>query len=209
MAQDGNIITVDTTQFQRMFHELSAHLSEENMQKLYVRTLNETGKKARTIIPRALRMEYAAKPAVGFYKKDIKSARISRKPGNVTCVIPIGGKRGYNADTYEIRGLPNHGHTQKGVRQLLTIRNVRGRNNQLPATMRNYGGHPPFLNRKYILVRLTSKRYPIARVPGLATAEMPLHRSREQVETDLEFYMIQRLVHNFNYIMQQQLDKGI
>lgn len=205
MPRVGTYLYVDAKEFEDKFRELSSFLNEKNARTLYFRTLNETGRKAKTIIPRALRAEYAAKPPINFYKKDIGSARISRKASDVVCTIPISGLKGYNRTSFSITGRPNHGVTQKGKRQLLKIKTVRGTNEHLPYHMKRYGGQPPFLNNKYILTRVGKARYPIIRIPGLATAQMPLNRGQERVERDLEAYMMERLIHNFNYLLDQQI----
>ena len=53
----------------------------------------------------------------------------------------------------------------------------------------------------------TKKRLPIAVVSGVAVPQMPLNRSKDDVVKELLAYMEDRLDHNFDYILDQELGR--
>ena len=73
----------------------------------------------------------------------------------------------------------------------------------MPAKMEHQGGQPPFMIGKVAFTRkYANKSHPIVHVVGLGVPQMPINKSREDVEKAIRKVVETRLVHHFEVLFR-------
>lgn len=191
-------LEIDASEFFDLTESMRAKLTPENFDRLMYRTLNEVGKHSRPAIKKAVMSEYAVKGA--FVTSAIKSAQITGGGGSISCKIPLIGPKGNVGSTFAATG----GHAGwNPPKYRVTAQIVKSGKSILPSSMSSYGGQPPFINTAFsdlAFTRLGKDRDPIVKVSALALPQMPLNRSKKEVEADLMTYAEKRAIHHFSRI---------
>ena len=199
MPRVGLDLKINTDEVVAIAERLSRSLTGEQFDRLMYRTLNEASRKVRTETKQAVSQDYAVTQA--WAAAHMLGTQLSGGGGHWTCIIPMSGKRGVIGGTFAASG-GRLDRRSKKVKRHLTMRAeiLRGKKSILPDKMEHQGGNPPFMAGKVGFTRTTKKRFPIARVVGLALPQMPINQSRPKIEASMVKYMTERLEHNFQHM---------
>ena len=188
-------LNIDCTEVQRIVHQVSRSLSDEQLDRLMFRTLKEVGKKARTETGRAVAAEYAVTKAWAMGRMD--NPRLGGGGGGWSCVIPMKDRRGNVGKTYKVMGWRRGSSSKLGK---VRAKIYRGATSTLPDKMKNYGNNPPFVAKGMAFTRKTKHPYPIASIVDIAMPQMPLNKSKPMVEQAIMETMVKRLTHNLEHM---------
>lgn len=193
-------LEIDISNCKALMDHIQDTLGQEKMGRIMMRTLNEAGKRTRTILKEEIPKEYEAKPR--WIQSTIGSARIG-KHGNITgCTIPIDGTRGTIGKAGRFSTYGRTDRVPKGKMRKLRAKLVTGKISELPQKMNNQGGNPPFVAKGLVFTRKTDKPKPIVRVVDRGIPQMPLHRSKEDVQGRIADYTQERLAHHFRRMIE-------
>lgn len=207
----GNIY-IDTSDVNELFSQLRAIHTKDNMDKLMQRAIRRTGSRVKTIVKKDVPQKYhITSSQVG---KDIKSPQMGGGAAGPSCTIPIIGVRHIiGGKTFSASG---GRHGWKGIvagkRYKIKAQIIKGKTSVLPETIAEQGGNPPFRNlsakrlNKAVFTRqkgagFPPKNTPIGRVVGIATPQMPLNRSEQEVQEDIINFLAKRMEHEHAYMM--------
>ena len=175
-------------------------VSGETADEILRHTVYDTAKKVKTIVGKEIPEDYNVTSS--WVKKQV-GAPVWGGGSEVSIRIPIKGTRGSIGGTFGASGGARGWAAVRKGRYKVKTRIVKGTQSVLPATMDHQSaGMPPFRNigsklGKATFVRKGKARLPIVSVKGLSVAQMPLNRSREDVENEIQDYMAKRLAHYF------------
>jgi hypothetical protein len=156
-----------------------------------------TGGHVRRILRTDLPKQYVIKP--GEVGKAVGSAKIS----GLSCTIPVRGpKRILGPKGFTASG-GAHGWNSLRKKYRVKAKIVRSGTSILPANAGSYGGKPPFRNLSapslngITFTRAGDSRKPIKAMVGIAIPQMPMNRSKPDVQKDILNYMSKRIEHEF------------
>lgn len=192
-------LEIDASELSEILDRMRGVLSTQRFNQILNSVTYRTGQHVKQILKEDLPMQYVIKPTpVG---KAVGGARMS----GTGCTIPIFGPRRDIGGTRG-RGFPASGGAKgwkiKGPYKI-TAEIVKGHPSELPAIMKNYGGMPPFRNlaakklHNLAFTRAGKKRLPIHKVVAIGIPQMPMNRSKDEVQADIVSYMMKRLDHEF------------
>lgn len=206
-------LEIDVSDAKRKMDMLSLALTKDEMVKLEERVIRRTAKRVKTIVAKEVPKKYHIKNSA--VRKDIKRPQYGHSMGGIQCSIPIEGERHIiGGKTFTAAG---GRHGWKGIvagkRYKIKAQIIRGKASVLPETM-GAGDNPPF--RNFSAPRLNNAAFtraksagfppnnlPLTRVVGIATPQMPLNRSADDVQDEIGDYMDKRIDAEFNYIMKK------
>ncbi len=195
MAQRIMELTIDDSEARREINFLKTHMTPRQFNQAMYGVFRETGRHIGTILRKDLPKKYHV-AKMGDITSTVQKPQMQMSNSNVGCVIPLRGPRksigGYYAAKGSARGWES---TRKKYR--VTARIVKGVESKLPAKMDD-GGMPPFRNipsklGKVTFAREGKARFPIVSVKGIAIPQMPMNRSREDVERDIDSFLHKRI----------------
>lgn len=189
----GAYLYIDASELQRKIATLRGVLSTAGFNRVITRTFNEVGRKSRTLIAKEVQKDYAVTQK--WVKSQIGGYTLGNGVGGgVVCVIPLSSHKGTIGGRFKL----------SGRKRAITAKILKKGLSTMPARMKNQGGNPPFYIPKYgaVFTRRTSERTPIVRVVGLAVPQMPLGRSENNVSTTLLNFGMERLEHNFVFMLE-------
>lgn len=191
----GIEITVDDSDVKAKLDFMKRNLKPERFERAMYRIYSRTGKHVRQIVKTDVPKQYV----IGAQKvgKAVQDAKVS----GMSCIIPIRDKRGNIGSQYGAAG-GAHGWASLHRKYKVKARIVKGGQSILPSDMRSYGGQPPFRNLGSKLGGLTftragKARVPIMKVSGIAIPQMPMNRSRADVENDIMNWMKKQVEREF------------
>lgn len=201
-------LDVDISDAKATIDALRAVHTEQEMEKLLYRVFKRTGGRVKTILRQDLPKEYEVKPAwVGRHVGNPQTT-IGGGGMGVSCSIPIDGTRGSIGGTYSAKGGRHGWRATRGKRYKVGAKIIKGESSTLPGEMSHQGGNPPFRNfgsklGKATFTRVGKDRYPIVSVVGLAVPQMPLNRSKEDVQEDIMVTLMKRLESEHAFIISR------
>lgn len=207
-------LQIDVSDAKRKMDRLSACLTKDEMIKLEERVIRRTARRVKGIVATEVPKKYHIKSSA--VRKDIKRPQYGRGAlGGIQCSIPIEGERHIiGGKTFTAAG-GRHGWKgiRAGKRYKIKAQIVKGQTSVLPENM-DPGKNPPFRNLS--APRLNNAAFtrgqmagfppdnlPLVRVVGIATPQMPMNRSEEDVQGEIGDYMDKRIDAEFNYIMKK------
>jgi len=202
-------LEVDASELHEEINILKHAMKPEAFDRAMYGIFKQTGKHVKKILQTDLPQKYNIKsPEVG---KAVQGAKVTMGSGSgAGCTIPVvasrrhigGGGRGFTAYGYR-RGWASltSGHYD------ITAVIYRGKRSRLPAHMKSYGGKPPFRNVPSKLNGLTftragDARLPIMVVKGIGIPQMPMNRSKPEVQNDIKDYMFNRMEHRLQALVR-------
>lgn len=200
-------LDVDVSDAKRLVGVLREVHSQDEIEKMMYRALRRTGNHVRKILKTELPKEYNVKP--GWIDSQLGSPRISMGGKDINCTIPIRGERGTIGGSGKFNAQHGaHGWNSLNRKYRVTAQILKGKRSTLPPEMSHQGGHPPFRNLGSKLggatfTRKTDARLPIAKVAGIGVPQMPLNRSRGDVESEIVAFLEKRLAAEHNYIISR------
>lgn len=204
----GQYLNIDVSQARETIDALRAVHSEHEMNQLLYRAFNRTGGRVKTILRQQLPQDYEVTP--GWVGSQVGSPNTTIGIGGfgVSCSIPINGKRGSIGGRYSATGGAHGWNALKRKRYKISAKIINGKGSTLPTEMKNQGGNPPFRNLgsklgKATFTRVGKERLPIARVVGIGVPQMPLNRSKEDVQEDIMDTLMKRLEHEHAFLISK------
>lgn len=206
MAGSGIYLEIDVSDAARMIKALRAVHTESEMRLLLRRVFVRTGKTVKRILKEELPKEYVVTP--GWVGSQVGAPRMGGGLGAIGCTIPITGKRGSIGGRYSASGGAHGWNAVRRGRYRINASIVRDGASTMPPVMSHQGGNPPFRNLGSSLggVAFTRKgkdRFPIAKVVGLAVPQMPLNRSKEDVQDEIMDTLMKRLEAEHAYLISR------
>ena len=193
----GSTIYVDITDLADTIAKMKSIMSTSSFEEMMRRTFNDAGRKVKTIIRKEVPKDYEVTAAwagsmVGWPKSQGGA-------GQIGVVVPIKGTRGSIGGRYKVSGA--RGRPKKGRRYKINAKIVKGQTSTMPATMDHQGGQPPFMANGVAFTRKYAHQpYPIVHVVGLGVPQMPINKSKDDVEKDIKEVVEKRLVHHFGQL---------
>ena len=188
----GANIYVDISDLQETIKKMKDVMSRGAFEEMLRCTFNDAGRKVKTIVSREVPQDYEVtaswvRNSVGWPKR-LPSTQIGVE-------IPINGHRGSIGGRYR---------ATRATGGKIRARIVKNQTTILPDNMpAHLGGQPPFMVRKdnndrMVFTRMyKGKPYPIVRVVGLGVPQMPINKSRDDVQDEIRTVVEKRLVHHF------------
>ena len=207
-------LDIDVSSAKETIAALRKVYTEAELRRMVYSAFKRTAQYTRTAVKRILPQEYhVTQKVVGKHigQPVIKMGGIGL---GVSCVIPIKGKRLSIGGSFKARGgMPGWSAVRAGKRYKITAKIVRDGNSTMPGTMEHQGGYPPFINtvapklHNAAFTRTGRKtkngKDAIAKVVGIAVPQMPMNRSKEEVEDAVAKKLIERLEHEHAWRVQQ------
>ena len=202
----GSTIYVDISDLMETIEHMKGALSDHAFHEMMRRTFNDAGRKVKTIMRQEVPKDYEVGANwVGSMVQWPKSRGLG-------VVVPIKGKRGSIGGRFHATGgsFARKGYTTKSgkvvkaarVNKKIRAKIVKGQASAMPDTMDHQGGQPPFMINGVAFTRkLPNRAYPIVRVVGLGVPQMPINRSREEVQEEIREVISKRLQHHFTILM--------
>lgn len=203
-------LNIDISDAKETIDKLRLVHSPDEMKKLLYRAVSRTGRQVRTIIKTEVPKDYEVKPT--WVASHVKNPKISYGGGGlgVKCVIPIDGHRGSVGGRFGASGGSHGWNAAKkgGKRYKIKAKIVKGTTSTMPETMKRQGGNPPFRNLGSSLggvtfTRVGKGRFPIARVVGIGVPQMPMNRSQDDVQKQINETLIKRLEHEHKFLISR------
>lgn len=207
----GANIYVDVSDLMQTIEMMRSVMTEEAFAEMLRRTFMDAGRKVKTIVRTEIPQDYEvtagwAGSAVGFPKMGGGSG--------ISVTIPIKGARGSIGGRFPATGgsFSRKGYTYTRNGKTITVKGrrinkqirakiVKGQSSTLPATMDHQGGQPPFMIHGVAFTRKQAgKSHPIAHVVGLGVPQMPINRSKDDVQNAIKDVVETRLVHHFGQL---------
>ena len=199
-------LEVDASELNSEINRLKSVMTPQQFDRAMYGIFQRTGTHVKTILRKDLPVQYNIKSAeVG---KAVQKASVSRGGSGTGCTIPVVAPR---------RKIGHGGFTAYGGRKGwasltsghydVTAVIYRGKRSKLPGHMKQYGGKPPFRNIGSSLGGLTmtrsgDARLPIEKVMGIAIPQMPMNKSKPEVQNDIKDYMFQRMEHRLQALIR-------
>lgn len=198
-------LEIDISEAQETISKLKENLSQDQFNRLMYRVFKRTGERVKTIVKRDLKEQYHVTPT--WVGSQIGAPRMSfGGNGQVGCSIPIKGQRASIGGRYSATGGAHGWNALHRKRYKISAKVVKGQTSTLPATIKSMGNQPPFRNLgsklgKAAFTRKGKSRLPIVPVVGIAVPQMPMNRSREDVQEDIMETLMKRMEHEYEQII--------
>lgn len=196
-------IEIDASEVKNEIDFLKTHMTHHQFVNAMYTVFRQTGNHVGTILKQDLPTHYyvTSKEIGAVVQKPIMSVAGEQ----VGCTIPLRGPKKSIGGGFTAKG------SAKGwqsVRKKYTVsaKIVKGSVSKLPQKMDSYGGMPPFRNipsklGSVAFTRSGKSRLPIMKVVGIAVPQMPMNRSRADVERDIVEYLQNRLDHRIQALL--------
>ena len=206
-------LDIDISDAKAKIEALRAVHTEREMNQLLYRAFKRTGGRVKTILRQEIPQDYEVKASwVGSH---VGSPRTTIGGGGmgVSCTIPIDGARGSIGGRFKADGGAPGWSTLKGKRYKINANIVKEKTSTLPSVMKHQGKNPPFINTSApklngVAFTRTGKKTKngktqIVRVVGIGVPQMPLNRSKEDVQEDIMETLMKRLEHEHAYLISR------
>ena len=197
------MLEIDSSEVDAAVTRLRNVLTPARCNQVMAGIFRRTEGHVRKILKSDLPNQYYVKPSeVGAA---VKKARVTSGALGAGCVIPVTGPKKSIGGGFGASG-GAHGWRSLHRRYSVKARIVKAAQSTLPASMGSYGGMPPFRNLGSRLggvtfTRAGKGRFPIMKVSGIAIPQMPMNRSKAEVQADIEAYLRGRIEHEFQRLM--------
>lgn len=188
-------IDINSEEIQQEIRFLRNHMSETQFKRAMYGVFRDTSRHVSSILRKDLPKQYHVKSSE--VRTTVKSPKLNFNGPSVGCVIPLRGPRKKIGTGFTATGSAR-GWESRRKKYRVKARIVKSGTSTLPASMDDYGGMPPFRNipsklGKATFTRTGKVRLPIKVVTGISIPQMPMNRSRADVEKDITDYLIGRL----------------
>lgn len=209
MAKDGVYMNIDISEAMETINALRSIHTQDEFKRLMYNAFKRTGNHVKTILKSDLPREYHVKPS--WIASQVGAPRTELGCGaGVRCSIPIEGTRGSIGGMYKASG-GAHGWNSVMRRYKIRAKIAKAGRSTLPSKMEHQGGFPPFRNLGSKLGNLTFTRTgkktrtgkdAIVKVVGIGIPQMPMNRSKEDVQTDIMEMLMKRLEQEHKRILK-------
>ena len=197
------MLEIDASELNAEIERLRNVLTPERFNQVMYGIFRRVEGHVRRILQSDLPHQYYVKP--GEVGASVRKAHVTIGALGVGCVIPVTGPKKSIGGGFGASG-GAHGWRSVHRRYSVKARIVKAAQSTLPASMGSYGGMPPFRNLGSRLggvtfTRAGKGRFPILKVSGIAIPQMPMNRSKAEVQADIEAYLRGRIEHEFQRLM--------
>lgn len=195
----GATVYVDISHLKGTIDTMKYAMTEKAFHEMMRRTFNDAGKKVRTILKTEVPKDYQV--GANWVGEKVGWPKIN----GLSCVVPIRGTRGSDGGRFPVKGA--RGRPRKGVKKTINVAILRGKTSQLPDSLPNQGGQPPFImmngSKKVVMTRkYANKSLPIVHVVGLGVPQMPINKSEAKVQEEITKVIEKRLVHHYERLFK-------
>ena len=201
-------LRVDTSDAQALIEKMKAVHTQKEFELLMYRAFRRTGAKVKTILATEIPKSYEVNPS--SVRRTVGAPRTPFGGGAaVNCCIPIDGKRHSIGGEFSARGGARGWNVIKGRRYKITARIIRGTTSTLPEEMKNIGDEPPFRNysaptlNRVAFSRKGKGRLPIQKIVGIGIPQMPMNRSKDDVQDEIVTHLMGRIEHEHRYLINR------
>lgn len=199
-------LNIDSSKLQGTIEKMRAVHTQREFELLMMRAFRRTGQKVKTILKTELPKDYHVKPT--WIGQNVRSPQTNFGGFGgmaVSCNIPIDGARGVMGRQFGASG-PRGRPSRSRKAYKITARVVKAGTTTLPSHMRNQGGQPPFISRGgtgggIVFTRKGKARLPIVRVVGIGVPQMPLNRSKEEIQEEILETVKARIEHEHAFLI--------
>lgn len=211
-SNPGISLQIDATEMMHDLDHFRSQMSQDQFERAMASVFRRVPGHVRKILKQDIPMKYLPKKSdIGHA---VQGAQISSGfGGNLGCVIPVRGKRLGIGTGFKATGGARGWKIKKyKIRAKIVTSGV----STLPDHMSSYGGQPPFRNTaakkagfsKNVWTRAGKSRLPVMRVVGIAVPQMPLNRSKTDVQDDIATYMQARVRQECEHRIAAACSKG-
>lgn len=198
-------LEIDASELDEEINRLRSVMTPKQFDRAMYGIFQRTGRHVSKILKDELPKQYYVKPrAIG---DAVKNAKVTTGAGGVGCSIPVVAPRINIGSGFSASGGAKGWNNVKYKRKYrVKARIVKTGQSTLPAKADSYGDQPPFRNLGSKLGGLTftrkgESRGPILKMSGIAIPQMPMNRSKEDVERDIIDYMKERMEARFQALI--------
>lgn len=191
-------LDIDCSDVLRLCDQYRSQMSKANFDRMMHRIVQRTGKHVGVVLSKDIPQHYAVKAMQ--VRRAVGKPSMSGGGSDVSCNIPIRGTRGRIGGMFKATG----GAPGWNVRPYrVKAKIVKGNASVIP--QKAMGGVAPFRNtiaprlNNLTFTRQGKDRFPIAAISGIAIPQMPMNRSKEDVEKDIADFMYQQAQHEIQY----------
>lgn len=193
---------IDASDLKDKITRLQDVMKPEQFEQAMYGIFRRTGRHVAAILKKDLPPKYEIKP--GEIGRAVKNPQIGYGMGGIGCTIPIVDIRRKIGTEFRASG-GAHGWNSVRRKYRVKARVLKGAQSTLPAKW--HSGYPPFRNLGSSLggqayARSSKKRGPILKITGIAIPQMPMNRSRPEVEQDIKDYLEKQMEERFNALMR-------
>lgn len=212
----GRYMAIDVSDAEALFEALRQQLSERQGRLMLTRALRRTSQHVKTIVKKEVSEDYV----IPQYQvaKHIGRMVFGGNGADISCAIPIRGHRlsiGGKGKNYSFpaqggaKGWASLNYIGK-KRYKVKANIVRGKQSVLPTEMNKISdSNAPFRNtsapklNNVTFVRKGQHRFPIQKVVGIAVPQMPMNRSRDDVQEEISAFLMKRMMAEYQYIISK------
>lgn len=199
-------VEIDDAELQRDLLALKAACTPEVFNRAMYRVMVRTSSTIKRIVKTDVPHEYEVRP--GQVAATIGKPRMTSSGTGVGCIIPVVGPRRYIGPEFKAKhGAHGWKVLRRKKRYKVTARIVKGQESELPTKLDDFNGMAPFRNLGSKIMpnawhRLSKKRGPIMSMVGIAIPQMPLNRSRDEIEGEIMTTMKTRTAHELQRVLK-------
>ena len=191
----GSGFYIDISQVMDTIEMMQRVMTPEKFNEMLRRTFNDAGKKVKTIMRTEIPKDYEV--SAGWVGSKVGWPQ----PRGIGVVIPIKGTRGSVGGRFGVLGQRGRPSKKSKRAYKINAKIMKGQTSTMPAKMEHQGGQPPFMVGKVAFTRkYANKSHPIVHVVGLGVPQMPLNKSRGDVEKAIQETVEKRLQHHFTQL---------
>lgn len=202
----GIYLNVDASDLMDKVDMLKIAMTPKQFDNAMCGIFRRTGGHVKKILREDLPKKYEIKPKeVG---EAVKSPRVTTGGLGVGCSIPIAApRRSIGPGGFSASG-GAHGWNSMRRKYRVKARIVKSGQSTLPAQAGSYGGMPPFRNlsakklHNLTFTRSAKGRLPIEKMVGIAIPQMPMNRSKADVQDDIKDYLEKQMEQRFNALLR-------
>ena len=193
----GSGFYIDVSQVMDTVDKMKRVMAPAQFHEMMRRTFNDAGRQVKTIMRTEIPKDYEV--TAGWVGSKVGWP----KPQGLGVVIPIKGTRGSIGGRFAVLGQRGRPSKKSKRAAKINAKIAKGRASTMPAKMEHQGGQPPFMIGKVAFTRkYANKSHPIVHVVGLGVPQMPINKSREDVEKAIRKVVETRLVHHFEVLFR-------
>lgn len=214
---EGRQLEIDVSDARALFEALRGQLTEKQARQMMTRALRRTGSHVKTIVKKEVSEDYVIPQS--RVAEAIGRMQFGNNGTDISCAIPIRGHRlsiGGKGKNYSFpaRGGAHGWNSMRYIgkkRYKVKADIIKGEKSELPTEMGNISqmDNAPFRNlsapklNNVTFVRKGKSRFPIQKVVGIAVPQMPMNRSREDVQEEISAFLQKRMIAEYNFIISK------
>ncbi len=194
----GYFLEIDTSDVERLCQSFKSQMSKANFARMMHRIVQRTGTHVGVVLSKDIPKQYAVKAMQ--VRRAVGKPVMSGGGADTACSIPVRGARGRIGGMFRATG----GAPGWKVRPYqVKAKIVKGGVSVIP--QKAMGGVAPFRNtiaprlNNLAFTRQGKDRFPISAISGIAIPQMPMNRSKADVEKDIADFMYKQAEHEIQY----------